>query len=157
MRRLTYLFATLLIGGIILTCCKKNEKTVDPTPESPKIVYKVDNTGLTGNTASDCFTYTISYTGANGNTITVKNVKLPWTSPEITVNLPFTAKIEGDATFNEAELPDVVYYGSIPSIDAGKYGMVSGNGAISFKPKDLFLQQIANNPELLQFSLSKTF
>lgn len=152
MKKVTLLLVTLLIGGIMFTGCKKDQPT--PTTKTVKIAYKVDNVQDGMGTASDCFTYSISYVAVDGKLITVDNIKLPWTSPEFEVTLPFDAKIEGNAIFNEEELPDQVGFGSIQTIfvNKGKYT----NGNISFLSKDRFLEKYAANPDLLKFSYSKT-
>lgn len=158
MKRLTYLLATMLIGGMIFTSCKKDEKKVDPTPAptTAKIVYKIDNTMTVMGvqmTASDCFSYNIIYKGADGNNVNVNNVKLPWTSPEITVNLPFDARFEGTATYNENELPDVLNYGHRYSISASGVELTR-DGDISDYTKASFIQFVTENPEKLHFTCS---
>lgn len=152
MKKVTLLLVTLLIGGMMFSGCKKDQPT--PTTKTVKIAYKVDNNQPEMGTASDCFTYTISYVGVDGKLVTVNNIKLPWTSPEFEVTLPFTAKVEGNATFNEAELPDQVVFRSIRTIyvNSGQYT----DGTLSFLSKDRFLEEYAANPDLLKFNFSKT-
>lgn len=159
MRKMTFLLATMLIGGMMLSGCKKDPQptptpTPEPEPTTTKVVYKLGNTSLQ-QTTSDCFKFTVSYQGADGQMVTVNDVTLPWTSPEITVNLPFTAKIEGNATYDEANLPDQVFYGCI------YYLFTNGaefqhEGAIYSIDKPGFIQIMAEDPNILKFSYSKT-
>lgn len=158
MKKVTFLLATLLIGGMMLTGCKKDPQptpTPEPEPTTNKVAYKLDKVGIQ-HTASDCFKYTVSYLGADGQTVTVNDVTLPWTSPEFTVNLPFTFKIEGDATYNEAELPDPVNYGCvfIPLKNGSVCSPTMGGTASS--TKEDFINMIAGEPDLLKFSYSTT-
>ena len=158
MKKVTFLLATLLIGGLMLTGCKKNDPqpTPDPTPTptTAKVIYEVTNKqGVFA--ASDCFKYTITYVGADGNSVTVNDVTLPWTSPEITVNLPFNAKVEGKATYNEASIPDIVTFGRTPSITADGKLVAIGNDAYQAVSKERFLALVAENSDMLSFSLSE--
>ena len=158
MKKVTFLLATLLIGGMMLTGCKKDDPkpTPDPTPTptTAKVTYKVDNTNGTF-TTSDCFKYTITYVGADGNNVTVNDVTLPWTSPELTVKLPFDAKMEGKYTYKEEELPDQVGFGQITSIVSGNKPIANGEGDnIASTTKAGFLQYISQNPDAVSFSLS---
>jgi hypothetical protein len=108
-----------------------------------------------GFTTSDCFKYTLTYVGADGNQVTVNDVTLPWTSPEITVTtLPFNAKIEGVATYKEEELPEQVGYGEVPSIVVNGSPLAIGEEGIKSSGKNVFLMLMAQNPDMLKFSLS---
>lgn len=158
MKKVTFFLAALLIGGMMFTGCKKDDPQPTPTPEpeskTAKVVYKLGNSTMV-QTVSDCFKYTFSYIGADGQMVTVSDVALPWTSPELTVNLPFTAKIEGQATFNEADLPDPVIFGQL------YYLYVNGDefqveGGLMTTERDAFMPYIADNPDMLKFSYSKT-
>ena len=159
MKKVTFLFAALLIGGLLFTGCKKDPQPT-PTPDTPttttKVVYKVDNT-IPNFTTSDCFKYTLTYVGADGNTVTVNDVSLPWTSPEITVKtLPFNAKIEGEAKFKEEELPDQVFFGEVPTIYVDGSPIANGTEGIRTHSKAIFLDLLSKNPDMLKFSLSTT-
>ena len=158
MKKVTFLLATLLIGGMMLTGCKKDnpQPTPDPTPTptTAKVTYMVGNT-YGSFTTSDCFKYTITYVGADGNKVTVNDVTLPWTSPELTVKLPFDAKMEGKYTYKEEELPDQVGFGQITSIVSGNKPIANGEGdIIASLAKAGFLQYISQNPDAVNFSLS---
>ena len=158
MKKVTFLLATLLIGGLMLTGCKKEKPqptpTPTPTPTTAKVIYEVNNKqGVFA--ASDCFKYTITYVGANGNSVTVNDVTLPWTSPEITVNMPFNAKVEGKATYNEANIPDLVTFGHTPNITADGKLVAIGNDPYQAVSKERFLALVAENSDMLSFSLSE--
>ena len=103
---------------------------------------------------SDCFKYTITYVGADGNNVTVNDVTLPWTSPELTVTLPFDAKMEGKYTYKEEELPDQVGFGQITYIYSGEKLIATGTDNIVSLPKAGFLNYISQNPDATSFSLS---
>ena len=157
MKKVTFLFATLLIGGMMFTGCKKDnpQPTPDPTPTptTAKVTYMVGNT-YGSFTTSDCFKYTITYVGADGNKVTVNDVTLPWSSPELTVKLPFDAKMEGKYTYKEEELPDQVGFGQITSIVSGNKPIANGEDIIASLAKAGFLQYISQNPDAVNFSLS---
>ena len=81
-----FLLATLLIGGMMFSGCKKDDPkpTPTPTPATKTVVYKMDNTyseQISSYTAtvSPCFHYTFSYKDANGTMVEVNNPTLPWT------------------------------------------------------------------------------
>ena len=155
-----FLLAALLIGGMMFTGCKKDDPqpTPDPTPTptTAKVTYKVDNKMTTlPFVTSDCFKYTITYVGADGNNVTVNDVTLPWTSPEITVTLPFNAKMEGKYTYKEEELPDQVAFGQITRIFSGETLIAVGpDDNIASLTKAGFLNYISQNPDAVNFSLS---
>ena len=160
MKKLSFLIAILLIGGMMFTGCKKDDPqpTPDPTPTptTAKVTYKVENKMNTlPFVTSDCFKYTITYVGADGNDVTVNDVTLPWTSPEITVTLPFNAKMEGKYTYKEEELPDQVGFGQITRIFSGATLIAVGpDDVIASLPKAGFLNYISQNPDAVNFSLS---
>ena len=160
MKKVMFLLATLLIGGMLLTGCKK-DTTPTPTPSTPdtpstpttrKVVYTLDKTvivALSSYQISPCFHYNFSYKDADGTMVEVNDPTLPWTK-EISVNAPFEAKIEGKVTYNEAELPDTVYYGRVALINDD--GLTTGWAG----SKEKFLQYIAARPDRLEFSNTKT-
>lgn len=155
MKKVTFLLAALLIGGMMLTGCKKDDPqpTPEPTPTTAKVTYQVGGVFF-GATTSDCFKYTITYVGADGKNVTVKDVTLPWTSPELTVTLPFNAKVEGNYTYEEESLPDQVVFGQIPSITSGEEVIAVGSSIMASVGKDVFVKHITEHPEELNFSLS---
>ena len=166
MKKVTFLLAALIIGGMMLTGCKKDNPTNNDnnnTPETPtqttkSVVYKVDNTFQTGDintgqvtthTVSPCFHYSFSYKDADGKMVEVTDATLPWTK-EISVNVPFEAKIEGKVTYNEADLPEQVEYARI--------ALINGEGEKSgySTSKADFIEWIATHPEKLNYSKTKT-
>lgn len=161
MKKAMFLLATLLIGGMMLTGCKKKDPTPEPeptpTPATLTVVYKVDNTN--GNLViSDCFKLNVTYTNANGQSVTERDVTLPWTK-SVEVTSPFNAKMEGEYVYNEAELPDPVVSGRRYGI--GSYTGSSLNiemlGGLGTASKENFLNLMASNPDRLKFTMEKDF
>jgi len=164
MKNLKLLLATLLIGGMMIAGCEKETPdptptpTPDPTPTSSYVMYKVDN--KSGKyVMSDCFKLNVTYTDANGQSVTENGATLPWTKT-IEVTTPFQAKMEGEIVYNEAELPDSVVFGTRYGI--GTY--VNGNGNITMigrgfvsGSKETFLNIMADRPDYLQFSCEENF
>ena len=103
---------------------------------------------------SPCFKVNVTYTDANGQSITENNATLPWTK-SIEVTLPFHAKMEGAYTFNEADLPDYVYFGKCIGIGLDNpWEDAASMGGLS---KQKFLEYLADHPEHLQFTKEKDF
>lgn len=157
MKKVTFLLATLLIGSMMLTGCKKDpQPTPTPEPESKtaKVTYKLGDTHGSY-TASNCFKYTFSYLGADGQMVAVNDVTLPWTSPEITVTLPFTAKIEGQASYNEADLPESLVFGRAFSllVNGSEWYKVNSFNPL---PREGFIQMVAEDPNFVKFNYSST-
>ncbi len=155
MKKVSFLLATLLIGGMMLTGCKKPEPTPEPEPTPTKhtVVYSINNTYL-DMVMSPCFKVNVTYTDANGQSITENNATLPWTK-SIEVTLPFHAKMEGAYTFNEADLPDYVYFGKCIGIGLDNpWEDAASMGGLS---KQKFLEYLADHPEHLQFTKEKDF
>ena len=156
MKKLSFLLATLLIGGMMFTGCKKDDPQPTPTPDpeskTAKVVYELGN-ATDSLTASNCFKYNLSYLGADGQMVVVNDVTLPWTSPELTVTLPFTGKIEGQASYNEADLPETVVYGRVYSffVNGSKFHNVE---YIVPYFKEGFIQFVSDDPNVLKFSYS---
>jgi len=160
MKKVLFVIATLLIGGMMLTGCKKNPQptpTPDPTTKTKTVVYKVDNT-YEGLTMSECFKLSVTYLGADGQSVTENNVTLPWTK-SIEVKLPFTAKMEGTFSYNEADLPEQVVYGRRYGIGTydGNALVISLVGNMGTQSKDKFLNSMAEHPERLKFSQEENF
>ena len=154
MKKLSFLLATLLIGGMMFTGCKKEDPKPTPDPESKttKVVYKLGNT-LDTLTVSNCFKYTVSYLGADGQMVKVNDVTLPWTSPELTVTLPFTAKIEVQTSYNEADLPEAVVFGRVYSLLVNGKEFHHAAYVVPFLKED-FIQFVSDDPNVLKFSYS---
>lgn len=158
MKKVSFLLATLLIGGMMFTGCKKTEPTPTPyptpAPANTTVVYKVDNTN--GNLVmSDCFKLNVTYTAANGESVTETGVTLPW-SKSVEVTTPFKAKMQGEYVYNESELPDQVVSGKRYGIGAHSMN-IEMVGSISSGSKESFLELMANNPDRLKFSEEKDF
>ena len=147
MKKVTFLLATLLIGGLLLTGCKKPEPTPDPEPTTFSVVYKVDNT-YDNWVMSDCFKLNVTYTDANGQSVTENNVTLPWTKT-IEVTSPFKAKMEGTFVYNVEELPDHVVL--VRSYAINEDSHESGSSTT----KEKFLELVELHPEQLLFSIEK--
>ena len=168
MKKITFLLAILIIGGMMLTGCKKSESTPEPepTPTTLKVVYKVDNT-YDDLVLSDCFKLNVTYTNANGQSVTENNVTLPWTKA-IEVTYPFNAKMEGTYVYNVEELKTVCARG----LQASMVGQVLVEESIlgweelelevvrdatGKMTKEKFLELAEEHPEELQFSIEKEF
>ena len=156
MKKLSFLLATLLIGGMMFTGCNKDpeptpEPTPDPTPTTYSVVYEVGNTNIFGTLIiSDCFKLDVTYTDADGQSVTETNATLPW-KKSIEVTSPFNAKMEGTFVYNEEELPDQLIYGRYYSINNDWHGGFGGMTKVKF------LQLATEHPDHLQFSLESAF
>ena len=153
MKKVMFLLATLLIGGLMLMGCKKPTDTPsEPTSKTFKVSYALGNKTKAALdieiVTSDCFKFDVTYTGANGEPVEVKGVTLPWTSPSINVKAPFKAKIEAKPVYVEAELPETFAYGAIPSIYKEDVEVRRG-GDIGNRTKVKFLQIAQESPEEL--------
>ena len=167
MKKVMYLLATLLIGGLMLTGCKKDNPTPEPDPEPTpttyKVAYKVVNSSVDPNTSevktmSPCFKLDMTYIDASGEVVTETNVTLPWTKI-VEVTSPFHAKMEGTFSYNEDELPEPVYFGKRNGIGLYSNESYNGvlNGSINMYAKEKFLEIYGNNPEKLKFSREQDF
>ena len=162
MKKVLFMIATLIIGGMVLTGCKKKpeptpEPEPEPTPTTVTVMYQVDNT-YSNLVMSDCFKLNVTYANANGEQVTENGVTLPW-SKSIEVTLPFKAKMEGEYVYNEDELPDQVVSGKRYGIGAYSNGSLNIEmvGSISSGSKEAFLNLMTNNPDRLKFTTEKDF
>ncbi len=161
MKKVTFFLATLLIGGMMLTGCKKDPQ---PTPDTPAqttktVVYTMDNVwkdGLSSATltVSPYFHYTFKYKDANGTMVEVNDPTLPWTK-EISVNAPFEAKLEGTVTYNENELPEegLIVFGTLGSIKSGADKTIPQNAG-QFHARQQFLDFISTHADRLNYSFT---
>lgn len=168
MKKVMYLFATLLIGGLILSGCNKNPEPTptpdpEPTPTTTKVAYKVINTSVDPNTGelktiSPCIKLDMTYIDANGELVTETNVTLPWTKV-VEVTPPFHAKMEGTFSYNEEELPDPVYFGKRNGIGVYTGDSYNGelNGSINKYTREKFLEIMTQSPDKLHFSKEQDF
>ena len=161
MKKLTFLLATLLVGGMMLTGCKKDDPNNNnnngggetPATTTKTVVYKMDNSikvmGVTM-TVSPCFHYTFSYKDADGNMVEVNDPTLPW-SKEITVTPPFEAQLKGKVTYDESEIPSPVYFGRLGSITQDLKHTIE-EPVQSFDDKDDFIEYITDSPQKLEYN-----
>lgn len=164
MKKVMFLIATVLIGGMMLTGCKKPEPTPTPTPDPEPtpttytIEYKVTNTN-SHLTMSPCFNLDLTYVDANGQSVTENNVTtFPW-SKKIEVTSPFQAKLEGKFNYNETELPDEFVFGACRGIgvyDGGSL-VIDMVGALGELTKENFFRYIEEHPDRLQFTVEREF
>jgi len=152
MKKVTFLLATLLIGSIVFTGCKKDNNTPsDSTSKTFKVSYALENTATVEGvviTTDECFKFDVTYNGADGNPVEVKGVTLPWSIAAFDVKAPFTAKVEAKPVYNEADLPDEFVYGA--------NAVIYKNGAQAKRNNDIykrikvkFLQTAQESPEEL--------
>lgn len=153
MKKLSFLLVTLLIGGVMLAGCTKEEEnsTPEPTPTETTIVYSISNTydgGSSVYTLSPGLYFTFTYIDADGKEVKVENAELPW-KKSITVTSPFEAKLEGKITYKEEELPEkVIFVRNIRIIDLPNAEIIEASKINDFKK---FVEEF---PEKLEFSLS---
>ena len=157
MKKLSFLLTALLIGGMMLTGCKKPEPTPDPepTPTTYTVSYKVlDTDGSL--VLSPCFKLNVSYTDANGQTVTLNNQTLPWIK-NIEVTAPFHAKMEGTFVYDEQDLPDQLVYGKFLGIVVYQGSSFDGSpsGRLMTYPKEGFIEIMAQHPDRLSFTTEK--
>ena len=152
MKKLAFLMATLLIGSMMFTGCKKdNDSSNGGTDKSFNVHYALGNTSTTQGVVSttfEGFKFDVTYTGADGNPVEVKGVTLPWKCDAFKVKSPFKAKIEAKPVYNEADLPDVFVCGAVASIYKEDKEVMKKDD-IYKRTKDNFLQTAQNNPENL--------
>lgn len=149
MKKLSYLFAALLIGGLIFSGCKKDpEPTPEPAPTETTIVYSVSNV-WEGYTLSPGLYFTFTYLDADGKEVKVENAELPW-KKSITVNSHFEAKLEGEITYNLEELPEKVVFCKNIKIDPALASITE----CSVIDKSNFPTFVELHSEELKFSLS---
>ena len=162
MKKVMFLLATLLVGGMMFTGCKKENP--QPTPDTPAqttktVVYAMDNVykdGLSSATltVSPYFHYTFKYKDADGTMVEVNDPTLPWTK-EISVTTPFEAKLEGTVTYNENELPEEgdIIFGTLGSIKSGDDKTIPQN-ASKFHARQQFLDFISTHADRLNYSFT---
>ena len=158
MKKVLFVIATLLIGGMMHIGCKKDpQPTPDPTTKTKTVVYKVDNT-YEGLTMSECFKLNVTYLDGNGQSVTENNVMLPWTK-SVEVTLPFHAKMEGTFSYDDANLPEQVVYGrrfGIGTYDGSAF-IISMVGNMSSSSKEAFLNMVEQHPDRLSFTTEADF
>ena len=165
MKKLSFLLAALLIGGMMFTGCEKDPEPTpdpDPTPTTYSVVYKVSNTNMFSQYyVSDCFKLNVTYIDANGESVTETGLTLPWTKT-IEVEAPFHAVMSGSLVWDEAELPDLVTFGVFKDLSVYRgESLISGNagqtpGSVLQLSKAKFLQVLENDPDYLTFTAEAT-
>ena len=157
MKKVTFLLAAMIIGGMMFIGCKKNTPKPDPTSQTFTMVYMVADT-FNDLTLSPCFKLDVTYTDADGQSVTETNCTLPW-EKAVVITHPFHAKMEGTFTYNEAELPDTVVYGRHLGIGIYKNDTfyISMKGGMIQDSREHFLNLIAVQPERLNFILERDF
>lgn len=170
-KHITIIALALISLATVFSSCKKDNNNNNNNNNQPKqkynVRYELNNVQeftnpLTGEvttyTLSPCFKASFSYTDANGQAKEITNVALPW-SEEITVEAPFTAKIEGSLNYEESELPEEVTFGTIygvlyKPVEAQVFsGETSGQAGTT--DKERFLQLMESHPDHLKFSEEK--
>lgn len=163
MKKIAFLITTLFVIALVGAGCQRDEPTPTPTPtptpETYSVVYKVDNHSLTdASLMSPALKMNVTYTDADGQQVTENNVTLPWVKT-VDVERPFHAKLTGQITFNEEELPDPVVL--VRSYGIGLYVNGSGNidmtSTTSTMSKENFLKLISEHPDRLQFTKEADF
>ena len=171
MKKVTFLLATLLVGGMMLTGCKKDDQNNNgnngETPAT-EVVYSVKyelletaqvSTGSTFSVLPGC-TFDVSYVNAEGNTVEVKNVTAPWSVTVDNIKKPFTAKLEGTVSYDEAQLPETdINFVKFPQItitpSVGQPEVSNDFFCSYFRTKQKFLDAIQQNSRILNFLTSK--
>ena len=171
MKKVTFLLATLIVGGMMLTGCKKDDQNNNgnngETPAT-EVVYSVKyelletaqvSTGSTFSVLPGC-TFDVSYVNAEGNTVEVKNVTAPWSVTVDNIKKPFTAKLEGTVSYDEAQLPETdinfVKFPQITITPSVGQAVVSNEFFYDyFRTKQKFLDAIQQGSRILNFSTSK--
>lgn len=165
MKKLSFLLATLLIGGMMFSGCTKTpdpepDPEPDPTPSTYTVRYEVFKKNAS-HTLPDCFKLDVTYTGADGQMVTENGVTVPWVKV-IEVNAPFNAKMVGTFVFVEDELPESFYYGRIKDISIYQgNSLISGSGGVipsgSFigTTKEKFLKILEKDPDYVKFTIEK--
>ena len=170
MKKVTFLLAALLVGGMMLTGCKKdgqnNNGNNGETPAT-EVVYSVKYELLeTAQVQTGTFsvlpgcTFDVSYVNAEGNTVEVKNVTAPWSVTVDNIKKPFTAKLEGIVSYDEAQLPETninfVKFPQITVTPSVGQAVVSNDFFYDyFRTKQKFLDAIQQGSRILNFSTSK--
>lgn len=171
MKKVTFLLAALLVGGMMLTGCKKDDQNNNGNNgEAPatEVVYSVKyelletaqvSTGSTFSVLPGC-TFDVSYVNAEGNTVEVKNVTAPWSVTVDNIKKPFTAKLEGTVSYDDAQLPETdinfVKFPQITITPSVGQAVVSNEFFYDyFRTKQKFLDAIQQGSRILNFSTSK--
>ena len=170
MKKVTFLLATLIVGGMMLTGCKKDDQNNNgnngETPAT-EVVYSVKYELLeTAQVQTGTFsvlpgcTFDVSYVNAECNTVEVKNVTAPWSVTIDNIKKPFTAKLEGTVNYDEAQLPETdINFVKFPQItitpSVGQPEVSNDFFYSKYSTKQKFLDAIQQGSRILNFSTSK--
>ena len=166
MKKLSFLLATLLVGGMMFSGCTKDpdptpDTEPDQTPTTYTVVYNVLKQNITGTyTLSDCFKLDVSYMNADGEMVNETGLTLPW-SKTIEVKAPFHAKMSGTYVYDEAELPETgLTFGISQCITVYQGNSIISGGtpsATSFltTTKTKFLKIVESDPNYVKFTAEK--
>lgn len=174
MKKVTFLLAALLIGGIMLTGCQKeptpnnggnNDGNDGNTPTTEKVYsvkYELLETakveGIMVSVLPGC-KFNVSYVDADGKTVEVQQVTAPWSVTVENVKSPFTAKMEGTITYDESQIPETdIVFPKLPKITFIGNGdpIIENNFKVNkWNTKQKFLEAVQQNPRLLEYSITK--
>jgi hypothetical protein len=162
MKKVTFLLATLLIGGMMFTGCKKDNPS--DTPETEK-VYTVKYELLESAEVENAMVtvlpgckFNVSYVGADGQMVELQDVTAPWSVTIENFKATLTAKMEGTVSYDESQIPETdITFVKLPKITlvAGGVNHVADNFKVyNFNTKEKFLSAVQENPRLLQYSVT---
>ena len=158
-KHITIIALALISLATVFSGCNKSD---DNKTESKKytVRYELDNkvdVGTAQATLSPCFKANITYKDADGKTVELKDITLPW-QKDITVEAPFDASVQAELTFNENELPE-----SVVLVESGRIKVKKdkegeeffvpfgfGNNGSTMQ-KAIFLQRVQEQPDYLKF------
>lgn len=165
MKKVMYLLTAILLGGMMLASCGKDDKTSEseptpePTPAKIKIAYRVSNTNG-AYTMQPCFKVNVTYLDANGQEVSERDQTLPW-HKVVEVTKPFHAMIEGEYVYDTAQLPTTtnVVFGTRYAILLEEMGddPLFYYGDIQDLSKAKFLKLMEHNPNKLKFHYEEDF
>lgn len=167
-KHVTIIAMALLSLAAVVGCKKNNEHQDDPEPpvvvKNEYIIHyaietqetKVDSTIV----FTPCFKANVTYLEANGDTVKLTDVSLPW-SKDITVTAPFSAYIKGNEFYDQSELPDDVTYGYFAGFKAQSVETSTiidkMRGYFGITSKENFLNNLARIENTLKFEIQKKF
>jgi hypothetical protein len=162
MKKVTFLLAALLIGGMMFTGCKKDNPS--DTPETEKVYtvkYELLETAEVENsmvTVLPGCKFNVSYVGADGQLVELQDVTAPWSVTIDNFKATLTAKMEGTVSYDESQIPETdITFVKLPKITVvvGSENHLQDNFKVyKFNTKEKFLSAVQEHPNLLQFSVT---